>query len=190
MVIYFNDELTSNNVSQLINKIESKLNKDDILEIYFSTEGGSLESSMVLVDFINKKVEEEYKIEIIASGEISSGGLIIFADLECRKRVLDKDLVYGIAHTPGIYVSTRSINNKTKTDSYFINKSDLLNSFALERYKKIGITDKEEEDMLNGMDVIIKGDRLMEYAEKINKTVKSAPLINRRSSRKINLTEE
>ena len=91
--IIFNDEITKETISALI----ERFNEFDIehpIVLYFTTSGGELYPGKMLIDYLNKSINNGLNLEIVSIGEVSSIGFIILHNVECKKSFVGTFSVY------------------------------------------------------------------------------------------------
>jgi len=156
--IVFDNEITGDTVKELIKQIEEVDIKNKIL-LYTTTPGGELVACDVLVDYLNKKIDNGLKIELIGSGEISSSGFIVFCKTRCKKSFIN---VFSRVHLGTRQFDYRSSKDKDSVDKFLVAHLDNLNKELMAIYKETGLTDEEIATIENGKDLYLSETRLKE----------------------------
>lgn len=158
MTIIFENDITEESITHLINQIESSQMLDDNeINIYFSSEGGCLSYTNLFIDYINnsKKI-----ITLIAFGEVTSGGFSIFYHSECNKVILQE--AFAGLHTRQVKLNvTQSVFDRT-FDSFMDKvQKKRIKEVDLPFFKEL-LTAKEYKVVANGNDLYIDSTRLRE----------------------------
>jgi ATP-dependent protease ClpP protease subunit len=152
----FNDDLVKE-VSEKIN--EFKDSDSQKLTIYLNSPGGQINCKEALVSMINAEKE---MIEIIAFGSIDSAAFLLFAEVECSKKVLKGTTAF--LHD---IIITIDINQKNKLyrkseRSIHIKRTNAVKKDFLETIQKIGLTNVELKKISKEGEIIFLYDRLNE----------------------------
>ena len=156
--IMFRDEINFETVKNLIEVIDANEDKE-LIKIYFTTIGGCLQSTQILIEYLNRKHDEGLDIEIVATWEVSSGGFIILCKTKCKKSFLDA--------WSSIHIGTRDINYRESIvpdsqEKFLLERLEKKNVEIMKLYKDVGLTDNELQILLEGKDVILDQQRLEE----------------------------
>ena len=149
-------------MTEIINPIEySELchllrnaNSKEVIRIHINTPGGRLDSATMIIDAITES--DAYIIGVLSGSVASAGTMIALAcdELECSSY-----LEFMIHYFSG---GTGGKGNEIKAHSNFIDKHMPM------VFKKIYagfLSDKEIEDMIEGKDVWLNGDEVLERFE-------------------------
>ena len=149
-------------MTEIVNPIEySELchllrnaNSKEVIRIHINTPGGRLDSATMIIDAITES--DAYIIGVLSGSVASAGTMIALAcdELECSSY-----LEFMIHYFSG---GTGGKGNEIKAHSNFIDKHMPM------VFKKIYagfLSDKEIEDMIEGKDVWLNGDEVLERFE-------------------------
>ena len=149
-------------MTEIVNPIEySELchllrnaNSKEVIRIHVNTPGGRLDSATMIIDAITES--DAYIIGVLSGSVASAGTMIALAcdELECSSY-----LEFMIHYFSG---GTGGKGNEIKAHSNFIDKHMPM------VFKKIYagfLSDKEIEDMIEGKDVWLNGDEVLERFE-------------------------
>ena len=149
-------------MTEIVNPIEySELchllrnaNSKEVIRIHVNTPGGRLDSATMIIDAI---IESDAYIIGVLSGSVASAGTMIA--LACDELECSSYLEFMIHYFSG---GTGGKGNEIKAHSNFIDKHMPM------VFKKIYagfLSDKEIEDMIEGKDVWLNGDEVLERFE-------------------------
>lgn len=164
-VMIFNDEFTTESITELIYNIENVRQSGSYkcLDLYFSSQGGELHSMYRLVDYINNL--EGLDINLIVDGEIASAGFYTVFLLE-NVNVIFNEACYGMIHLGDTYVSVRGqLDNtapKYSWDKFHKTHMKNINNKFKEFILDLDLTEKEKKHILQGKDLFL-------YKEKLEK---------------------
>ena len=165
MILYLNGEVGPDMSIALCQALNNAADQE-IISIYFCSQGGVLEDSEVIIDIINKN---KNRIVLYAFGELASAAFIIFYRVSCEKHIMDYTI--GLAHLAMMAVpsnqSGESIPDSFNTFSYqeLVRTKDTIIDF----YKKVGLNAKEMSTLTKGKDVYFGTERLKQLYERKNK---------------------
>ena len=145
--LFFEDVLDAESVNALIYLI-SKSKKP--VDLFISTQGGSLSAAKVLLHHINNNVED---INIYLTGYVASAGTFFLTD--CTKPVyITPDLIFLLFHT--IDMPQETMTRKEDVSSKEMKKQlDADNKVLLEKYRELGLNEKELKSFLKGEEVVL-----------------------------------
>lgn len=153
---------------EMFNKIVDSLNRledNESLIIYFTTEGGSVDWMEAIIHLIN---ENEKLIQLIAFGEINSAGFDIFFRTRCSRKILPETI--SICHFNGVKVhmiDKKTINKRNYGDSWITWSENFLKN-CTKLCSQLGFTDREMRMMKNGEDIFFQTDRIIEFLNNSN----------------------
>ena len=156
--IYFDDDITIESVRELITIIEeSNSNK---FTIYFTSNGGTIPSADVLINFINKNPK---KYTFISSWFISSAAFLIMYKIKCKKKILDN--THAIIHLYSSTLEYRLQKDAHSMEYYLTKNLKKSNKKFIKFLKKINISKKNIEKIEKGKDVILNTKELRQILE-------------------------
>lgn len=143
--IIFENQISNKTVQNLINNINSY----QFVNLYFSTNGGRVDSMKILVDFLNHRYAEN-SIKIILFNELVSAGTYMLIDY--HGPLFIKDLRYFMFHAPDIRLNT------IRNDAYDKKIKEMLdqhNEIYYEDIASLGLTKAEIKKIKEGGDIYI-----------------------------------
>ena len=150
MHYYFNREITTQTVNELVEKLEQY--EDDII-LYFSTNGGHSPSMSFLISYFNSIKD---RLTIVLTEDVWSAGVYILTDFEGNIKIDLNEMDSFLFH-----VADRESFNMRK-DSNISNQKILVkqdkeyNIKLAEKIKNKGLlTEKQIKHFLNGKDVVV-----------------------------------
>lgn len=150
MYYYFNNEITTVTVNELVEKLEQL---DGEINLYFSTNGGHSASMKFLIKYFNS-IKDRLTITLIE--DVWSAGTRILIDFEGKIEICIEEMDSFLFH-----VADRE-NYNFRKDSNICNQQILskqdkeFNIKFAEKIKKKGLlTDKQLKQFLNGRDIIV-----------------------------------
>lgn len=160
MTINLTGKIDQKMFGSLCNCLNS-LEEDEVLRIYFDSEGGIDDYRTAFIDLLNHNKD---RIELVGFCQLYSAAFDIFLFAECKKIVFPSCL--GMCHQFWRRVDTFA-NGKVYGDAEKLciphYKKQIEERFKT--YKKFGLTDKEIKKVRNGEDVYFLADRLNEIIE-------------------------
>lgn len=142
--IVFDDNITTDTVNDLIEKIYSYQSVD----LYFSTNGGTLFVMEPLIEAVN----EHPDIKVILTNSVSSAGTYFL--FECSQPVmLSKNLMFLMFHCADVTCNgvIRGELKKKEIEDYIISEAEE----TAQKLKRIGLTKSEVTKYLKGEDVYL-----------------------------------
>lgn len=144
---YFNDDITIETVNNLVDKLQA-VDKEEKIELYFTTNGGCPNSIEFLVGYFNTIKD---RLTITLTYYICSAGTAILEDFDGKIKIADLDYVMW-------HICDRKEYNHRTNQSYntkIIKQQDKnTNLIFAEKIKNKGyLTDKQLKDFINGRDV-------------------------------------
>jgi hypothetical protein len=153
MHYYFDDKIEKDQINNLIDKIDV----DEEVHLFFSTDGGYYNVMMYLIDFLNSKSN----ITVHLTGVVQSAGCFLLTDYN-GKLIIEDSIDYIMFHATDIQRYTIR-NNGYINDSILIKQIEDINKNFAKKVKQKGIlTDKQIKQFNKGKDVIV-------YAKQIKK---------------------
>lgn len=147
MYYYFNDEISTENVNELVDKLE---NSEGKINLWFSTDGGSSNAMEFLIHFFNSIAD---RLEITVTQNLCSSGTMILEDFVGKVNIYDLD--YCLFHCAD-RETLNFRNNNGKDTKVIIEQDKSYNTKTAEKMKnKNLLTDKQIKDFLNGKDVYV-----------------------------------
>lgn len=144
------DPIEYNELCHMIRNATSK----EVIRLHINTPGGRLDSSSMIIDAIGQS--EAYVIGVL-SGTVASAGTMIA--LACDELECSSYLEFMIHYFSG---GTGGKGNEIKAHSSFINKHMPM---VFKKMYAGFLTDKEIEDVIEGKDIWLNGDEVMERFE-------------------------
>jgi ATP-dependent protease ClpP protease subunit len=161
--IIFSEEITSNSIQLLIDRI---VDKDDDVIIYLNSEGGSHIDSMNFVDFTKKFA---HNITIMATFQTSSAAFDLFFFSKSKKIIGPS--AYGLAHLANREINTTDIKNPSDIDKFLLEDIEKTNKARATSYRKIGFN-KDMMDRYNkGEDIFVSNRLMKRYAKTAERLV-------------------
>lgn len=150
MHYYFNREITTETVNELIDKLEQF---DGEINLYFSTNGGHSPSMSFLINYFNS-IKDRLTITLV--DDVWSAGTQILYDFKGNV-ILDLDELDSILFHCADRESFNIRKDSTICDQKILAKQDVeYNQKIAEKIKKKGLlTDKQLKQFLNGRDVVV-----------------------------------
>jgi len=150
MVLTFNNEISKGSVSELIYQLEEF--RDSNIDLFFSTEGGSLVYAEVLLHYLNTHCVQN--VTLIFTSLIASAGVIMMTDYKGKKLLsewLDVVVLHAIDRTELGHTRLQ------KYERNFITKDKKYSSELLKKLTKaFKLTNKEQDRFNKGKDVILE----------------------------------
>jgi hypothetical protein len=153
MHYYFDDKIEKDNINNLIEKIDV----DEEVHLFFSTDGGHYNVMMYLIDFLNRKDN----ITVHLTEVIQSAGCFLLTDYN-GKLVVEDGVDYFMFHATDMQRYTIRRDGYIN-DDILIEQVEKVNKNFAKKLKQKGIlTQKQIKQFNKGKDVIV-------YAEQIKK---------------------
>ena len=169
-VLVFDNEFRSESIARLIYDIENFRQNPSYnrMDLYFSSNGGCLQSMYRMVDYLNNI--ENFEINIIVDGEVASAGFYMIFLLENENvGVVFTETSYGMIHLGDTYVSARGQLDKRPSKFSFekFKKEDieLLNKKFVDLIDELSLSKEEKNHIMNGQDFFLSKDRLEKVYE-------------------------
>jgi ATP-dependent protease ClpP protease subunit len=155
--IIFDDEITKESITKLINDINKTISND--VNIYFATDGGEIDYTFLLLDFLDNICNKN--IQFTCFRDISSAGFVLFLYLKNLNKLKFKILkgTSAIIHKISILIESREKNN-TDLDIVYEMNVDFLK--IIEKY----ISKENFKKLKKGEDVYLNYTEIKEIFEK------------------------
>lgn len=141
----FEDDICAETVQGLINE----LNNYTKIDLFFSTNGGEAASMEALIHYLNGRKED---ITIYLTNEICSAGTFLLVYFEgCV--LISKNLDFILFHSIDRAMLSRRKSPVSRVE--LLKQLDELNLETVERFRKLGLTEKEIKRYKAGHDVIL-----------------------------------
>ena len=148
----FNEGISEETINSLVEKLESA-DKEEKINLWFGTNGGSSSSMGFLVNYFNSIKD---RLTITITEKLLSAGTSILVDFE-GKILLDLDDLDCILFHGADRESYRFRKDSTYHDSKILSKQDKEYNinFAKKVKNKGLLTEKQLRDLLRGKDVVV-----------------------------------
>lgn len=156
--IIFSNQIDTNSIKELIESING-VDLEKGIKIYFTTPGGELPATKILIHYLNKQVSEGREIELCGTWEMSSCGFIVFCLVKCKKSFLD---AWSIVHMGTRMMDYKELQTKGSFEKFLLKVLEKQNAEIMEVYKEIGLTEKEIKRVKKGKDLYLNQERLKE----------------------------
>ncbi len=153
-VHFFHNEINVENINSLIDVLHDK----EKIELWFSTEGGQIPATYVLLSFLNSRHKD---IEIVLTDSVSSAGTIIIAEFKGKIRI--QDLTYCLFHV--VDRQRYPLRKSDYINDDIIQKQDRQGNIILaEKIKNKGLlNEKQIKLFLRGRDVVVYHDTINKW---------------------------
>lgn len=173
--LIFKNEMNFQTIDELIAEIEivgeneaptkikykdSKGNETEVEQfvrkIYFSTNGGIISTSKILVDYVNNN--EQFYFIFVANDELSSAGFETFIRLNCEKYVLDG--TFAVVHVITCDLDSRETLKKDSIQKSLLKmlKDDIKQQ--VEFHKSVGMDEKHIKKIIKGENVFLSKEEI------------------------------
>ena len=152
MYYYFNNEITTESVNELVDKL-SQAESEEKINLWFSTNGGQSSSMTFLINYFNSISD---RLTITLTNDVWSAGTQILYDYKGKIELDLEDLDSILFHCADR--ETYSFRkDSTITDRKMLVKQDKeYNQKTVEKIKKKKLlTDKQLKDFIKGKDVVV-----------------------------------
>lgn len=144
-VHYFNDEITSESVQELIDILVAVPSVD----LFITTPGGEMPAANVLMHFVNSHPD----IRIYLASYIASAGTFFLTDCD-KEVILTEDLDLILFHMGDRPVEGQFRKRKIDEKILFEQLKEINENYA-QKFKRLGLTSREIKSYLDGDDVIL-----------------------------------
>lgn len=154
MYYYFEDPIEKEYINALIEKIDV----EEEVHLYFSTEGGYYDVMMFLIDFLNSK--ENIIVHLVES--VMSAGGLLFTEYK-GKLILEDGLDCLMFHCFDRRLYTLREDGYNKNKRLTRQTKQLNENFAKKLKDKEILTEKQTKQFLQGKDIIIYKEQFSKY---------------------------
>jgi len=144
--IIFNSSISANSVQEIINECS----QFQFVNFYFSTDGGNIFETNILIDYLNYR-HREGSLKLIMYDFIASAGTLFLLDYE-GPIFLQKYFRGFMFHAPDITVNTIRPGLFGKKSKELL---DVMNEDIFKRYLEIGLSKSDLEKIKKGEDVYV-----------------------------------
>ena len=144
--LIFNDVINAETVQDLI----LDCNQYDFVNLYFSTEGGNLNETNILIDFLNYRHNAD-SIKLTMYDIVASAGTLVLLDYD-GPIFLQKYFRAFMFHAPDITVGTTRPGVMGEKSKELL---QVMNDDLYSRYLELGLTKLDIAKMKKGEDVYI-----------------------------------
>lgn len=149
--IIFNSNINPETVQDVI----ADANQHAFVNFYFATDGGNLNETNILIDFLNYRYNDG-SLKLILYDFVASAGTLVLLDYE-GPIFLQKYFRGFMFHAPDITVGTIRPGLFGKKSKELL---DVMNEDLYARYLDLGLTKKDIQKMRDGEDVYVWFDEL------------------------------
>jgi ATP-dependent protease ClpP protease subunit len=129
--------------------------------IYFTTNGGSMSLSQNMIEMINNFPND---IRIVVTGYCYSAGLYVITNVKCPVEI--KAATSGMAHFPYTDLNSKALKDEDSWDYFQLATEKEFIEEYLRNIKQI-LTEKEIEKIMDGKEVWLKTDRMIELVNSL-----------------------
>jgi len=168
--VVFDGEISYESVGNLVallDDVKRSISEDEMVTLYFSSNGGEASASMVFIDYL-ESLSNEVNLEIVGNGILMSAGFDIFYMTKCQNKRILKGTI-GMIHESTTGVSSRAIKQNGSMDRFRIDEEKKANREINNWYKKLGITEDELKIIKNGDDLFLGNARLKQLLKNTTK---------------------
>jgi hypothetical protein len=144
--IIFNSTLTAQTVQDLMNECTQY----PFVNLYFSTDGGNIFETNILVDYLNYRYREG-SLKLTLYDFVASAGALLLMDY-VGPIFLMRNFRGFMFHAPDINVGVMRPGVFGKKSKELL---DVLNEELFKKYKDLGLTKSDVEKIKNGEDVYV-----------------------------------
>lgn len=147
MHIYFNKEINSETVQELVDKLSEIEGK---VSLWFSTVGGETGAMSFLISYLNSRAKD---ITVFITFILASAGTDILTDFKGKVELTDGlDLI--MFHKEDRLIETLR-KDKVINNSILLEQSEWRNKKCKEKLKKLGLNKEQLEEFDKGYDVVL-----------------------------------
>lgn len=170
MIILLKGEVEPEMAQQLVYALNN-LQKEEKLDVYLSSSGGSVFVAELILDLVNRHKD---KITLYGYGDISSSAFDLFFLSECEKILVGNPV--GMYHQSTVEI--RVNEHKTPQTNYdkmrLRLEADVYRKITTDTCKLTGMTSKETKEINRGLDVYftpIRMKEMLNYARNNSRNV-------------------
>ena len=152
MHYYFNDDITIETVNNLVDKLQA-VDKEEKIELYFSTSGGCSSSMEFLVNYFNSIKD---RLTIVLISRCWSAGTDLLVSFEGKLVINHNEMDSFVFHLKDREMHLQS-KDRDLQDMKIIRKQDKEDNlnFAKKIKNKNLLTSKQLKDFIKGKDIIV-----------------------------------
>lgn len=158
MILNINEAISKDTVDKLSITL-SNLKQNEKLFLYFSSEGGEVNSAEAIIHIINNNID---LIELVGYGDIMSSGFEIFFRSKCYRILLPNCL--GMYHQGSIKIDVNEGSNpyqtRDKADKEWM-RSQMEQTLKL--CNSLKMNEKEITSIKRGKDVYFQYNRMLDF---------------------------
>lgn len=141
----FNKKINVDNINELISILEEK----EEVELWFSTSGGETVAMTMLIQYLNTF---KGKLRLVITSQLQSAGTLLLSDFKGDLRFEELDFIlFHLADRMRYPLRKDSDNFDDKIQS----QDEVSNLTLINKFRDLGLTEKELKQMLKGRDVIL-----------------------------------
>lgn len=160
MILVLDGEIEAGSLEKLVSAYNN-LEKDDILKIFFSTEGGRMDIAEAIIEIINQNAG---RTELSGYSVLASAGFYIFFKSICPRQVLPGTM--GMLHLTTWGAEIKEGLLKTSRAEYIKNNMKKSLDRNIKFLNSIGISERDLELFKNGEDIYYNSETLIKFLKK------------------------
>ena len=150
---YFNDEISTETVNNLVEKLQSF---EGEIDLWFSTNGGESVSMAFLINYFNLIKD---RLTITLADKIWSAGTFILTDYYGKIRIEYNEMDSFLFHGGDRRMHLQSVDRDIENAKILAKQDREVNLLFAEKVRKKGLlTEKQIKDYLRGKDVVVYKD--------------------------------
>lgn len=150
---YFNDEISTETVNNLVEKLQSF---EGEIDLWFSTNGGESVSMAFLIKYFNSIKD---RLTITLADKIWSAGTFILTDYYGKIRIEYNEMDSFLFHVGDRRMHLQSVDRDIENAKILAKQDREVNLIFAEKVRKKGLlTEKQLKDYLRGKDVVVYKD--------------------------------
>ena len=150
---YFNDEISTETVNNLVEKLQSF---EGEIDLWFSTNGGESVSMAFLINYFNLIKD---RLTITLADKIWSAGTFILTDYYGKIRIEYNEMDSFLFHVGDRRMHLQSVDRDIENAKILAKQDREVNLIFAEKVRKKGLlTEKQLKDYLRGKDVVVYKD--------------------------------
>lgn len=145
MHYYFEDSINTETVNNLVEKLEGQ----EEINLWFTTNGGEISAMKFLIDFLNSL---EDKITVTLTDRLVSAGALLLTEYKGKLKI--RDLDFMLFHK--IDIEGYSLRKEYEPDhKILVKQCEEDNKIFAKNLEKIGLTKKQINKFNKGKDVVL-----------------------------------
>ena len=145
MHYYFEDSINTETVNNLVEKLEGQ----EEINLWFTTNGGEISAMKFLIDFLNSM---EDKITVTLTDRLVSAGALLLTEYKGKLKI--RDLDFMLFHK--IDIEGYSLRKEYEPDhKILVKQCEEDNKIFAKNLEKIGLTKKQINKFNKGKDVVL-----------------------------------